>query len=750
MEKQKPCVVHIGTYPPYQDGMATFTEHVLKAQELIIENRINFKVAAIEIIKAIKYPREVEWIIEKDNKSDYFRLVRQINRDPEIAAVFLQHEYGIFGGVWGSYIIEFLKRVKKPVITILHTVQNNPEMIVNKVTQEIIDNSTSIIVLTEHSKEQLLNNYCIKSQKIDVIPHGIHPVIFESPETVKKKLGMEGKLIIGTFGFLSPSKGIEYVLNALPAVFEKFPQAEYWLMGRTHPLVKKKFGEAYRKSLIELTKKLGIEKNVRFVDKFMSVEEELEFLSLVDIYVVTSLNPEQTVSGTLSYALGTGRCVISTNFAQAREVIKKDMGILIDFENPDAYTKAINHLLNRPKLRSKMHWVAFENTRHMIFPNVALSYLSVAAKNNPVLGKEEVLLPNLKFNHLINMTDNFGMIQFAVQTNPLTSSGYTIDDNARALITCVNYLEKDENEHLLKLVELYLEYISICQTDSGFINYIGEDKKEDRQRNSRENLDDAKARTLWALGEVLNSNLPSELKEKAYRIWRKAKVSSIRFSFLRSKAFLIKALTNCYQSDFFEGRKDSLAKRIAKEADYLCYVYNKHVSQDHKWEWFEHEMTYSNALLPEALLIAFDIVEKETYFNIGLTSLEFLNSVTFRDYLCIPIGNNWYERGKGRSYFDQQPEEAAALVYALVSAYELTQDLRYRKLAMRALFWFLGNNNLGMHIYDKITGGTRDGLTQDGVNLNEGAESTVSFLLARLKISTLFKKYRRYNRITSF
>jgi glycosyltransferase involved in cell wall biosynthesis len=750
MEKRKPWIVHIGTYPPYQDGIATFTEHILKAQELIIEDRVDFKVAAIEIMKAKKYPAEVEWIIEKSNKSDYFKVARQINRTPEISAIFLQHEYGIFGGVWGSYINEFLKRVKKPVTTIFHTVQNNPKKIVKKVTQEIIDNSTSIIVLTEHSKEQLLNNYRIKSQKIEVIPHGIHPVVFESPGTVKRKLGMEGKLITGTFGFLSPSKGIEYVLNALPAVFEKFPQAEYWLMGRTHPLVKKKFGESYRKSLIELTKKLGIEKNVRFVDKFMSVEEELEFLSLVDIYIVTSLNPEQTVSGTLSYALGTGRCVISTNFAQAREVIKKDMGMLIDFKNPEAYARAMIHLLGRPKLRSKMHWTAFENTRQMIFPNVALSYLSVAAKNNPALGKEEILLPDLKFDHLTNMTDDFGMIQFAVQTDPLTSSGYTVDDNARALIACVNYLQFNENEHILKLVETYLNYIEICQVDSGFINYIGEDKKQDKLRNSRENLEDAKARTLWALGEVMDSNLPRELRVKAFKIWKKVKVAKIKFVFLRSKAFLIKALYCCYGSDFFANKKQVLAKRIAKEADYLCYVYNKHVSSDHEWEWFEHVMTYSNALLPEALILAFDIVEKEVYFNIGTAALEFLITTSYRDSLCIPIGNGWYEKEKRRSYFDQQPEEAAALVYALVVTFEISQDVRYRKLAMRALYWFLGNNNLGRPLYDRISGGTRDGLTREGVNLNEGAESTVSYLLARLKTSTLFRKNGRYNRITSF
>lgn len=690
---------------------------------------MSYKVAALNLspLDTYKYPKEVEWELDQNNKKDYINLAKKINDDANIVGVILQHEYGIFGGMDGENVILFMENCKKPIITTLHTALPVPSPNMKKVTEKIIDFSENIIVLTNSSKKIIESVYPKSYGKVAIIPHGIHPVVFSDQAKFKTKLELSNHIILSTFGLLSRGKGIEYVINSLPEVIKKFPSLLYLVIGETHPVIRRNEGEKYRLELADLVTKLGLEDHVKFYDQYLSLPDLLEFLQATDVYISSSINPNQAVSGTLSYALGTGRAVISTEFAQAKEIITPEVGRLVPIQDSKAMTLAINDILGDVKRLQAMNLAAYEKTREMLWSNVSEKYTKLLMRT---------IIPPINLSHLYEMTDDTGLFQFAEFTNPNKSFGYTLDDNIRALIVCSMLTGKIINTKIKHLMEIYMTFVEKCfDSDGSIINYISFPDKIATDQNKKEDLEDSKSRAMWGLAVVMNNKfLTDDLRLRARKIFLLTLENQFKFTHIRSKAFAIKSFVLA-QNILTEDR-DKLQEYIKEYADTL--VSSSKENSIKSWFWFEKDLNYSNALLSESLIIAGDYLKNSFYLEKGLQSLNFLIEKTFSSDMYMPIGHShWYTNNEERSRYDQQPEDPAAMILALSSAFKVTGDASYKNLANKCFSWFLGNNSLGQSLYDEETGGCFDGLHPDRVNLNEGAESLVSYLVSSLTITKI-------------
>ncbi|HLD92239.1 MAG TPA: glycosyltransferase [Patescibacteria group bacterium] len=704
----KPKIVFMGTYPPRECGIATFTQDLLHSSQKYLGDSVLCKVAAMNLTRldTYLYPPEVEWKIDQNNPNDYLKLAEKINSDETINGIVMQHEYGIYGREDGKNILVFLKKCTKPVVVTLHTVLPHPTIRMKRVTLKIIKLVKVIIVLTENSKTILESVYPESVGKVHVIPHGIHPTKFSSTTVSKKRLKLSKRIVLSTFGLLNRGKGIEYVINSLPKLIKKYPSIIYLVLGETHPVVRRFEGERYRIKLLALVEKLNLTKHVKFYDQYLTLTDLIKFLKATDIYISTSINQNQSVSGTLSYALGTGRAVISTAFAQANEIVKKDSGLLVPIKNSEAFGKALTKLLSNKIRLKKMHRNAYKITRPMLWSNVSYHYLKLLNQN---------ILPPINLTHLKRMTDDFGLIQFAKFDLPEKDSGYTLDDNSRALIVCAR---------LGLPTDVYLNFIEKCQQPDGtFINYIDKYHNPTIQ-NSQEDLEDCMSRAMWALSELPDN-------EKAKKIFIKALHMSKQFFHIRSTAYIIKAFANFHKND--RKYKKELLLRIETCANFLVDKLSKNTIKD--WVWFDNYLGYNNAILPEALLIAGKVTKNNLYIDKGIKSLSFLIQKTFSKNYYIPIGQSfWYKHKERRSEFDQQPEDPASMILALDTAYKVTGNKMYKKYKDICFSWFMGNNSLKLPLYDYKSGGCFDGLHPDRVNLNQGAESLVSYLLSRIAV----------------
>jgi glycosyltransferase involved in cell wall biosynthesis len=731
----KSWIVCLSTFPPRECGIATFTRDLVNVFNELFSPREEAKVVAINVdeLSRLNYPKSVIMQFPQTKKNEYVMAAKQLNKKASVKLICIQHEFGIYGGKNGLYLLNFLGEIKKPVVIVMHTIlpASSPYFKKHKkIVVAINDYVRSIIVMTKTSKKLLVSDYGVHPDKIKVIPHGIHATPYQGSAKAKQAFGLNGKIVISTFGLLNKGKGIEYVIEALAEVVRKNPNLVYLIVGATHPLVLKKEGEEYRNNLNRLIFKLGLNRNVIFYNTYFSREKILQFLQATDIYLSPSLDPNQAVSGTLSYALGAGRPVVSTAFAQAKEDVTREIGRLVEFKNPTAIAKAINEILEGKNLGVEMGKRAYFRTRRMTWQNVALSYMQEFMAVVPELKLQEKNLPKIKLNHLIKMTDNFGMFQFAKLTEPDLDSGYTLDDNARALIAATRYYEKYKNETVLKLIRIYLRFLEYIFNSSGYHNYINHDKTLNVERNTHEGLDDAYARGIYALAVVAASKfIPLSLRKKAAKNFRMKFDLNKIVSVPRAAAFYIKALCEWSEYDSNIKYEDTL-KKYCK---YLVELYKKNSGLN--WQWFENILAYSNGVIPESLLLAYKHIGDQTYFNIAKATLDFLVSHSFKINRCDPVGQSgWFKRGEKKTLYDQQPEEVTALTLALKAMYEASGDTKYEEKMRNAFDWFLGNNRLGQVVYEHTTGGCYDGVGEKEINLNQGAESTVSYLLARLAV----------------
>jgi len=657
---------------------------------------------------------------------NYIDIAKKINKSKSIKLVNIQHEFGIFGGDCGSHIIPFLEILKKPLITTFHSIVPKPSEKRKKAVRFIASKSDCIVVMNKTAVDILRKGYDLKGD-IAVIPHGIPSVKFDSSRLEKAKLDFKNRIILSSFGMMNPGKGYEYVIDALPKIVKKFPNILYIIVGETHPVVRMEEGEKYRNFLQRRVKKLGMSRHVKFYNKYVTLDEIIKYLKASDLYISSSTDPKQITSGTLVYAMGCGRAVVSTPFLHAREYVTPERGILAEFGKPQSFANAIIKVLSNPELKKSMQRNAYAFTRSMTWPNIALCYMKLFDKYVKISDRHEKRLPKIKFSHLINMTDNFGIMQFAKYTTPNKRFGYCLDDNSRALIAVCMHYKIFGSKPRLKLVRTYLNFIKYVSQNNGmFFNFVDYNRKHDMNELS----EDSFGRALTSLGYLISlDNMPPDILRDAEKIFKN---STQRLAELQSPRAIAFSIISLYHYNASRASNENIML-IRELADKLVQLYNNCSSQE--WRWFEEYMTYSNSRLPESLLYAYLATKDEKYLDVGRKSLDFLVSVTFENGVFEPIGQSgWYSRNGKKAKFDQQPVDAASMVQALLLAGNVTCDRDYTKKAMDAFYWFLGKNALNQMVYDEFTGGCHDGLGHSSVNMNQGAESTISYLLARLSL----------------
>jgi glycosyltransferase involved in cell wall biosynthesis len=733
-------IAFIGNYLPRQCGIATFTTDLCEAVAAEYGGTTCIALPVNDNETGYDYPARVRFEITEKDITSYQRAADFLNIN-NVDIVCLQHEYGIFGGQAGSHILALLRELRMPVVTTLHTVLRDPDSDQRRVLEEVAILSDRLVVMSGRGAKFLREIYGVIPEKIDLIHHGIPDVPFVDPSFHKDLFGVEGKVVLLSFGLLSANKGIENVISALPAILARHPNVVYFVLGATHPHVVRNEGETYRLALQWLAQEKGVEGQVIFYNRFVSMEELVQFIGAADIYITPYLNEAQITSGTLAYTLGAGKAVISTPYWYAEEMLAEERGVLVPFRDPAALAERVIDLLDNEARRHAMRKRAYVFGRDMIWPQVAGRYMEsfdraraerrhFAHQDFAVkpLDKRPGELPPLKLNHLHHMTDETGILQHAVFTIPNYREGYTIDDNARALMVSA-LLESLGNEEALELASRYLAFIWYAfNTENGrFRNFM------DYQRQWMEDggSDDSHGRALWALGTVLGRSNTPVLQSMAGRVFEQALPAILDTTSPRAWAFALIGIHEYLQR--FAG--DRRAGQVREElSGRLLGLYQSHRSE--QWRWYEDRLTYCNAALPHAMLMCGRSVPNAAMTESGLEALNWLAGLQRAGAgHFVPVGSNgFFPQGGERARFDQQPVEAQAMVSACLEAYRITCDNRWRKEARRAFEWFLGRNDLNLTVYDPTTGGCRDGLHPDRVNENQGAESTLAFLQALLEL----------------
>lgn len=733
MKKQdRPKILFISTFPPRQCGIATFCQDMFHALKSQFDEPFEFEVCALHEGNADPefYPPVVTYILNTLDLESYFKVANEINQDKNISIIVVQHEFGLFGGDYGKDLLSFLFSVEKPISIIFHTVLPEPNPQLREAVIRISDLVVSIIVMTETSAFLLNKYYDIDSLKIKVVPHGTHAVSWDDQIRLKKKYALENKTVLTTFGLISSNKNIETALKAIPEISKEFPNVVYLILGKTHPKVLENEGEKYRDMLEHLVKELNIENHVIFLNRYMELTELLEYLKLSDLYLFTSKDPNQAVSGTFSYAMSCACPVVSTPIAYAREILKSDVGAFYDFYDSKGLSIVVKKLLRDPKRLKEKSLNAFRLSQPTIWQNVAISVLDEFYEISETFLPIHYKNPVINFSHLMRLTTDIGVIQFSKINIPDYDSGYTIDDNARALIATVMRFQDKPSEELLNCINTYLDFIVYCQMENGkFMNYV--DKRGVfHEQNHYVNLEDSNARAIWALGFLLANGkcLPETMVKKAKTTFLNSLSMMLEVNSPRSIAFLIKGLYYMHQHESL-----SIFRSIISElADKLVHLYK--ISAEDSWDWFEDYLTYANGVMPEALIMAFELSKSSVYRDVALESLNFLLSQTFEnDQIKVVSNRGWKKKGtKKTENFGEQPIDVTYTILALNSFHQVLGVDRYRDYMEVAYSWFLGNNHLGQIMYDPTSGGGYDGLEERNINLNQGAESTICYLLASL------------------
>ena len=735
-------IAFIGNYLPRQCGIATFTTDLCESIADEYKGTACIALPVNDNEAGYEYPSRVRFELTEKDIESYRRAADFLNIN-NVDMVSLQHEYGIFGGRAGSYILTLLRELRMPVVTTLHTILREPNPDQRRVLEEIVSLSDRVVVMSERGAEFLQSVYHISPEKIDLIPHGIPDIPFVDPSFHKDLFGAEGKTVLLSFGLLSANKGIENVISALPAILEKHPNVVYIVVGATHPHVIQNEGETYRLSLQWLAHEKGVEKNVIFYNRFVSLEELVQFISAADIYITPYLDAAQITSGTLAYTLGAGKAVISTPYWYAEEMLADERGVLVPFSDPQALAEQVIDLLDNESKRHAMRKRAYLFGRDMIWPQVARRYMKTFERARAerrhfaqaefavkALDKRVGELPPLKLDHLRHLTDDTGILQHAIFTIPNYREGYTTDDNARALMVSV-LLEESGNKDAVELATRYLAFTwyAFNAETRRFRNFM------DYQRNWLEETgsDDSHGRALWALGLVLGRSNTPTLHNMAGRVFQQSLLAILETTSPRAWAFALIGIHE-YLGRFAGDRRVS---QVQEElAGRLLSLY-----KDNKldgWNWFEDKLTYCNAVLSHVMLLCGQSIPNPEMTQVGLESLRWLADLQHADMEgkhFVPIGSNgFYHRGGERARFDQQPVEAQAMVSACLEAHRITGNKSWHWEARRAFEWFLGRNDLHLPVYDPTTGGCRDGLHPDRANENQGAESTLAFLQSLLEL----------------
>jgi glycosyltransferase involved in cell wall biosynthesis len=726
-----PEILFVTTFPPRECGIATYSQDLIFALNNKFTKSFDLKIVALELHNEKHiYTEKLYAVLETDNPRMYEELAEHIDENKAIEIVLIQHEFGLFRNNEADFI-SFLNSIHKPKIVVFHTVLPRPDEKLKKQVQEINRAVDAFIVMTNTSAKILEKDYEVLLDKITVIPHGTHLVEHSNKDILKEKYNLLGRKIISTFGLLSSGKCIETSIDALQTIVKAQPEILFLVIGKTHPSVVKNEGEVYRDALEAKIIALGLQKNVQFINKYLPLDELLEYLQLTDIYLFTSKDRNQAVSGTFAYAISCGCPIISTPIPHAIEVLQNGTGIIIDFESPKQLAEKVVLLLNDDQLRQNIAANGIHKLAPTAWENSAIAHAILFEKISDGKITLQYKIPEINLNHFKKMTTDFGMLQFSIINQPNLDSGYTLDDNARALVAMCQHFELTKDKSDLEYITLYFNFIRFCyQSYGGFLNYIDKNQKFTQQNS--ENLDDANGRTIWALGYLISLGdiLPTKLYENAVFIMELGMKNALKIHSTRAMAFIIKGI-------YYSNLKHPSAPNVLLMQDLsrkLVQMYRHEAKED--WQWFESYLTYANSILPEAMLCAYLTTGEELYKEIAKKSFNFLLSKTYRDDQIKVISNQgWLSNGEEINHEKvggEQPIDVAYTILALNKFHNVFPKEGYLKKMETGFSWFLGNNHLHQIVYNPCTGGCYDGLEDKYINLNQGAESTVSYLMARL------------------
>jgi len=734
-------VVYVGTFVPRTCGIATFANDLGTSIAQEMGGKPYRVVAITDRAESYDYPPEVTFEIRQNVIRDYARAAEYINGS-SAQIVSLQHEFGIYGGDAGKYLSVLLSHLKKPVITTVHTILEDPSPDYREAFEDVINLSQQLVTMSQRGARMLEEIYGVPRDKISVIHHGVHDVPFVDSNFYKEKFNVEGLTVLLTFGLLSPNKGIETALEALPYVVEKYPDTVYIILGATHPEVKKVRGEQYRLSLERKAIDLKISDNVVFHNRFVDLQELTEYMSCCDVYLTPYLAKEQITSGTLAYAVGMGKAVVSTPYWYAEELLSDSRGVLVDFNDVKGMADALNGLIGDSMRRNKMRKAAYEYGRTMVWREVGRQYVEMfvqmrSERKNLEVGsawKQKMLpvitLPEIRLDHLMALSDNVGLLQHASFGIPDRDHGYSADDVGRGLAALMTCYSQQKDEQILPLIRTYVSFLNHSQTETGhFHNFMSYDRRFLDQQGSDETL----GRVLWGLGTIVRWGPKEQVRALAQNMMAKAVPKILELDAPRAKADAIIGMYHLLEK--FVGASQ-FKRLLIQLADDLVGLYKENHSRD--WQWFEEVITYGNAKIPEALLRGYQVTQNEEYLEVALESLDFLTRQQWNGVYFELVGNEgWYPKGGEKALFGQQPVDAAYLVEAYVAASEITNMNKYLELARFAFDWFLGRNRLNTALYDFSDGSVADGIDSNGISANQGAESVVCYLLAVLGLSGL-------------
>jgi glycosyltransferase involved in cell wall biosynthesis len=745
MENPTPLrhIAFIGDYVPRRCGIATFTADLCESiaaefpSAACIVGSVNDRPAGYE------YPERVRFEMDEQDEESYRRAAHFLNIN-NVEVLSVQHEFGIYGGPAGRHLLTLLREVRVPVVTTLHTVLREPNDDQRAVMQQLDLLSSRFVVMAERGRDMLIEIYGVAPEKIDLIPHGVIDMPFMDSNFYKDLFGVEGKTVLLTFGLLSPNKGIEYVIEAMPAILRQHPDVVYLVLGATHPHLIAHEGEAYREKLELMVRELGLSESVKFHDRFVTLEELKEFIGAADIYITPYLNEAQVTSGTLSYTFGAGKAIISTPYWHAQELLAEECGVLVPFRDAPAIAQGVNYYLSNPTLMTAMRKRAWKAGRAMIWPVVAQRYVESFERARASLtipdfetaavrriANGNYPLPAVKLDHLFKMSDHTGIFQHAIYNVPNYHEGYCTDDNARAFIFTVLLRELGEQPpEVDRLASSYLAFLwyAFDANTCRFRNFMN----HHREWIERAGSEDSHARALWAVGTALGRSPDEGHRHLCALLFQRGLPPLARFSSPRAWAFALLAIHE-YLRAFSGDRAVSQMRTVL--AGRLVALHRANSSPD--WQWFERIATYDNAKLSHALILSGHWTSQGEMLEIGLTSLRWLlDAQTTESGQFAPIGcHGFWAEGGEKARFDQQPLEAHAMVSACLEAYAVTKDEFWEKAARRCFEWFLGRNDLGQPLYDTRTGGCRDALLQDHLNQNQGAESSLAFYLSLTELT---------------
>lgn len=736
----------LATYLPQQCGIGSFTHSLAEAiNNSADEANECFIVAMNNEQEEYNYPSEVKLSVRQELQTDYIKAADFINNSGAEICI-LQHEFGIFGGVSGVYILTLLHHLNIPVVSTLHTVLETPSYNEKAILQEICKMSEKIVVMSHKAIRFLIDIYKVPKEKIAFIEHGVPDLHFNSIQS-KQELKLSKKKVLLTFGFVGRNKGIETALKAMPKIIEKHPEVLYIVLGKTHPNVLRESGEEYRDYLHTLINSLAINNNVLLLNEFADQNALFKYLSACDIYITPYPNVAQITSGTLTYAMGSGCAIVSTPYWHAAELLADNKGRFFDFRDVEGLTKVIIDLLDKPEILKQIQFNASKYGQSITWSKIGKKYVNLLTEvlaqpikfqSAKTIYFDPLLLPPFSLTHVKRLTDNTGIFQHARFGIPNFKDGYCIDDNARALLlSCMVYKQKELPESL-ELMTTYLSFIHYMQNEDGsFRNFLSFNRNYMDEVGS----DDSFGRTIWALGYLIANSTKDSYYQTGKLIFFKAIPYFKKIKSIRGVALTIIGL--CYYLKSHP--TDNLIKQnLLDFTDIVVSYYEQNHSEN--WKWFEALLTYDNAILPLSLLHATQILKDKKVKEIAFTTMNFLTQLTLKDgYLSIIGNENWYRKDEERSVFAQQPLDAQAMVLMFQQAYKITKDREYLKKLFTSFMWFLGENDMRMSLYDYETEGCCDGFEKDGVNRNQGAESTLAYLVAHLTVQQAFKNYNQLN-----